>query len=325
MALVEQYSLSLGFCLVFVTLVALVWNRYQQLLWLRNRAAKDGLLLIGKFRALLEHLPQHRGAANAWLSGDATFKTKLGNLAALIEQDIGDLDRLIPSSLSETLKSTWETFKRDWCNLQKHYKTSLANDSFALHSELIAKVIYFIQDYAELTQLTRYGNGHYRAMVKACVGLLPTLIETTGQARGIGSGAIAQGSITTTRAIQIRYLCDRLQATLNHVYDSLRQQHFGSVLSGNLLTECERDTRNFATVIQQQLLQNRPSMAASEYFAIGSLAFDNNLRLFDDINRVLAEDIDRAIQQRHRVKTLSNITVAIVVPVLGCFLASAAL
>ncbi|MBI3771120.1 MAG: nitrate- and nitrite sensing domain-containing protein [Gammaproteobacteria bacterium] len=288
---------SLLFTLIFFGCIIFLWRQRQQVVYLETIIR--GMSHVELARNLLEHLPQHRGMANALLNGDKSFQEKACTMQSTIDRDLEALKTAISSNAGQSVINTHQTqLETGWKSLKSDLKGLSAASSFERHTALITQVIYLISDIADEMRITAYPDETMRPIVHANLMVLPTMVEISGQARGIGAGVAAKGKITTALRIKIKFLHEHLntalldahrtiETSLNRVKDKL---HFD--LSS--LQASRTATQRLLDTIKDQLLKEEAiSISASDYFAIGSAAFDNNLRLFDQLTQALKKDLQQ--------------------------------
>lgn len=239
--------------------------------------ARAGLEQITLIRKLLEHLPQHRGLANAYLNGDASFLEKLKALQSSLENDFNAINQteLAPLLAQRRTQITheWQQLKQDLLNLPPPV-------SFSRHSELISQVIYLIEDIADYSGLTRHHNPAVNALSRTGFTLLPQIVEICGQSRGMGTGAIAKGSIPTPLKIKLTFLHKRLDE--QHQQISRLMAGSGAHFQSGLLENSNSATTTLLTTLDSELLSGAMiSIEADAFFNIGSKAVESNLALLD--------------------------------------------
>lgn len=275
--------------------------------WLNHMILMNhGMCYIAHVRKALEHLPQHRGMANAVLNGDQNFQTKMNDMQKNIAEDIVAIDECMTRHpLPLTLTSRWQQIKNNWHSLKSDLNSISANDSFERHTAMITDILSLISDCADDMRINAHPDNNLQKIATTTFNLLPTIIEVTGQARGIGTGAAAKGNVVTAVRIKLQFLHDRLTHTL-----ATTRQTIENCLQGNnaqfdikqqTTSNSFSNTQLFLNSISENMLASeKPQISAEEYFSIGSKAFDSNIQLFDAISTALGEDLN------HRIPRLKN-------------------
>ncbi len=84
-----------------------------------TRQERKGVEYLGPTLSLLQHVQQHRGASNTYLSGDGSFKDIMVQKQASIKEDLAAVDAVDQLYGSE-FKTTerWQSLKSEWQTLQ---------------------------------------------------------------------------------------------------------------------------------------------------------------------------------------------------------------
>lgn len=290
-------TLSFILALVAFSCTIFLWRQRQNITHLNDIA--QGIGFVDLARNLLEHLPQHRGMANALLNGDKSFQDKASTMQSTIDRDLELLKTAIHGNPSlSILNSHQSQLETGWRSLKSEFKGLSAAVSFERHTALINQVLYLISDIADETRITAYPDEYMQPIIQANFMVLPSMVEISGQARGIGAGVAAKGKITTALRIKIKFLHERLNTALldahrtietglNQVKDKLNSD-LSSLQASRTATQRLLDTIN-----DHLLKEEAISISATDYFAIGSAAFDNNLRLFDQLTQALKKDLEQ--------------------------------
>ena len=234
-------------------------------------------------RRLVEHLPQHRGMANAFLKGDASFQEKILALQKMIEEDFVELKRIAAHPISAFEDSVLQVIQKDWVHIKDHVFTFDAEKSFAIHSLLISKFLDQIEDTCELTSL--YESSPNKLLIKALASDLPQLTESLGQARGLGAGVAAQASCSLSEQLKLKFLvtkCDKIfEETLGPLLNSS-----GSTLTSQegLFRTCLEKGRGFVATVRNELIDVQEiHIEPAQYYADATQAIEESFRLFDSL------------------------------------------
>jgi len=287
--------------------------------WLKHITMMEhGMSYISQVRKMLEHLPQHRGMANAFLNGDQSFQEKMNTMQANITNDINTIDKCMTNqSLPLTLTSRWKQIKNNWNSLKNDLNSISANDSFERHTVIITDILTLTSDCADDTRINAYPDNNLQQIAKTTFNLLPTIIEIIGQSRGIGAGAAAKGSVITAARIKLQFLHDRLTKTLatsqHSIETGLQRSNVQFQINQQIISNSISHTNMFLEAIYENMLATaKPQISANDYFAIGSKAFDSNIQLFDAISTALEEDLKHRIPN-HKNKLRLSIIFSVIV------------
>ncbi|VAX13197.1 hypothetical protein MNBD_GAMMA24-1957, partial [hydrothermal vent metagenome] len=113
-----------------------------------------GVEYIGAVRQLLEHLPQHRGMAFAYLNGNESFRQKVIDKGKQIDADFLALEKQ-EQKLGGELKTRqkFNVLKQNWQQLQSRSMQVSADESFREHSKLVDQVLDLITHAADTSGL----------------------------------------------------------------------------------------------------------------------------------------------------------------------------
>lgn len=290
-------------------------DHYQQM--------ANGTRYISHIEKVLEHLPQHRGMANTYLNGDQSFLEKMKGMQQTLEQDINTIDQYHAQHDGHAdILNRWQSIKHGWSSLKQEFQSLSAGESFERHSALIGEVLYLISDAADSMQLNNHPEPSLRKIIQTSFNLLPPIIENIGQARGIGSGAAAKGTLLTTIRIKLEFLHQRLGSNSNSTYSTIErclQQNSLSQISreglphegfGHNITRTQSQTGDFLKTISTHLLGKKITISAADYFSEGTAAFNGNLSLLNTITATLEQQITEMIPRlkSHLVWSITIVT-----------------
>lgn len=139
------------------------------------RKEQKGVAYLLPTLNLLQHVQQHRGAANTFLSGDATFKDIMTQKNVLIVEDIAAINSM-EQAYGVDLQSgeRWLEIKDEWQSLQNEVDTLTATESFDRHTALIDKI--FCIPYLHRRQIQLVFRPEYRYLFSYDFGgeIVPT-------------------------------------------------------------------------------------------------------------------------------------------------------
>lgn len=254
------------------------------------------LSAIVELRNLLEVFAQHRGLANALLNGDKTFSDKLRDTQIRIEAISGRLNQLLATT------TEWQLIFRQWQSLASAVGSLGVEESFRRHCVLIDQVIRLMTSLCDARDLWSGLSAAQRIVLQVAVTQIPLLIDTLGQARGLGSGAIVQHRVSAPVFVKLKFLSQQAQAMAAGADNQLNV--LSKVLNDELATQrmkAQRSTSHFLATIEQELLNKRaPDLASQLYFDAGSIAIADNLVLLNQLLEMAGQSLNRPSNSNHQ-------------------------
>lgn len=226
---------------------------------LQRTAHTRGLKTLEQFRHQLSAIQQHRGLMNGYLNGDTSLSIRLRPLKIEIHNSFETLNR----------ENNWLNDNEEWASIHDHWQRLAKSadelshhNSFEQHSKLIANLLYVMDDYAQAHTLYEIKDKQQQSIRYIWQDLLQK-VEYIGQARAIGTGVLAAGHCSSVERIRIRYLSQTLEE-----YDNNQYVNFKSL-------------KPLLTLIEQEVLIERPVYSPSRYFDAATLALNELFEVFD--------------------------------------------
>jgi methyl-accepting chemotaxis protein len=155
-----------------------------------------GLDYYGPLSTLLKDLQQHRAIATAWLGGNAGYHDLLLASDAAIEADlkaVAEADQRLDSALHVNRK--WEQLQTDTHELLTKAANLNADDSFRLHSKVIALAIDLISDVGDASKLTLDPDIDSYYLMDIVIFQAPELSEFIGQVGAPAADRVDSSSV----------------------------------------------------------------------------------------------------------------------------------
>ena len=260
------------------------------------RQERKGVEYLRPTLSLLQHVQQHRGATNTFLSGDATFKEIMTQKQALIAEDIAAIDAAEQLHGAEFESSErWQEIKNEWLTLQGEVEGIPAAESVERHTALIAKILAFRVYIAELSNMARDSNIDVYYIVTATTKSSPLTTEYMGQLRAIGSGSLVDGNVTEKERGKIESLNALANSSAGAAEENLQQAYkYNPDLRSRLeefSKEAQAQQNQFQTVVSEQVLNAADiTITSKEYFDIATKAIDAEFALVTELNNA-ADDL----------------------------------
>lgn len=267
---------------IICAIIFAVWTSMRMEWRVKNRH-RWTFQFIQVARRLVEHLPQHRGMANAFLKGDVSFQEKILALQKVIEEDFVELGRIAALPFSVFEVSIFQAINKDWLYIKNNVFNLDAETSFSQHSLLISRLLDQIEDTCELTSL--YESSDNKLLIKALASDLPRLTESLGQARGLGAGVAAQASCSLAEQLKLKFLvtkCDKIfEETLGPLLNSSDKAisaHDG------VFRACLEKGRGFVATVRNELIETQEiRIEPAQYYTNATQAIEESFRLFDSL------------------------------------------
>jgi hypothetical protein len=140
--------ITLGLVLSLVLIILIGMKRQKNKL---IKKQLSGINSIVKMNDLIKSLQKHRGLSAAFCSGDDHVIHELRELVTQISSLVSVLDKAQTISANDR----WFSFNDHWSRLSRHQQGISAEDSFKQHTNIIANILYLLEDIAEQHALTK--------------------------------------------------------------------------------------------------------------------------------------------------------------------------
>lgn len=257
---VTMWSSAGAFVCVVVIALLLVARRHRA-----ERQAR-GLEWLSKLRSLLAHIQKHRGMCSGYLNGKTSLKPTIEQLQREVSRDLYDIANV---DIKIEDNTRWKGIAQHWARLAGNYKTLHTDNCLAQHNYLIKNVLYLIDDLAQESDLLLLTNNKKKPLHRYWRELLLSA-EYIGQARAIGTGVSAAAYCDSVSRIRLGHLCEKIELNTKRLWRDMgsSEHQMSSVAT---LLEC----------INNELMQEHPTIEPGDFFAIATSAIDCLLEQFD--------------------------------------------
>lgn len=292
----------------------------------RAEAERAGLEYVLPLRNLLERLPQHRVAANAFLSGDASVEPILRRAQTQIDEAVAAVDQ-VDRRMGRGLGSTpsWETIRAGWNDLRQNYSRLSAEASYQRHTQLLGEVIQQIRLVGDKTGLTTDPELDTFYLVDSILQQIPWTVEYLGQLASYGSGVAARQALSAEEEAQIRYLVRQVSTALDALQRNYRSSfNYNDEVRQNL-DEAVATAMNSAgylrNLTQHELLEKGAiTVQPVAYIENGASAVQKLFALHDQTVRIIQQLFERRIV-RLKEQKFSQLQIALALLALSALLA----
>ncbi len=250
---------------------------------------------------LVQHLPEHRGMTNTYLSGNSALKPRIlekRRQIALDLQTIDDVDHRLGDHLG--ISADWREIKASWEELQIKAFTDEADSVFQRHTALIARLLSLIKDISDSSHLTLDPHLDTHYIAATIVNFLPNAVEYLGQARGMASGLAARKHINRDDQIRLSVLLTNVQKSIDEMNRAIQvMEQANPKLAATLSNQTKSSilrAENYLDFLRQHILGSDViEEDASEVFSKGTEVINSNLEilgmLIPRLDQMLAERI----------------------------------
>ncbi len=254
-----------------------------------------GLEYIQAVRQLYQHLPQHRGMTNAFRNGAEEFKSKILEKRRAITADIRVIQEMDEQYGDElTTHAQWLSIQNNWKELERTSFNDPANEVFAAHSSLIKEVYALFSQISNKSGLVLDPSVKTSFLIDTLVYRLPMVTESLGQARGMGAGIAALGSLKLKDRVRLGMKIANIESNFSLVEEGL-QLSFNETKGlekelGFLLSKARERTGAFSQLVKKEILEAQNlSIGSKHVFNEGTEAIKANYALYDTLMPALTK------------------------------------
>ncbi len=282
-----------------------------------------GVSYLEAVRPLLEQIPKHRGMMNAFLNGDDAFREKIAAMRGTIDASFSALAQ-VDRKLGVPLRTEGKVraLMNRWRQIKDHAATMAPPESFAAHSRLIGEVIGLVSHVGDSSGLILDPALDTYYLMDAVVNRLPPLTDAMGQARGLGSGAAAQGMLESDARNRLAVLMDQLRMAteaLRHGLGVVGEENAQARtrLQGADAAAVNRSAQFFDFITRNLMEAGRIEVGAREVFDAGTQAIQASFSLYDAVLPVLDDILAQRVDAAQGKKLLALATAGLVLLLLA--------
>lgn len=257
--------MDMPFSFVFIFLVVPSIALFTAILGVMKRKKNEeklfrlGILYLKKLRSLLTLIQQHRGLTNSYLNGNLAVEAEVERVEVSIKNEVAEIQSMTGWIQSS---SKWDSIIDHWRRIGGHYKGGDAEINLKQHNNVIANLLYLIDDLAYAHHLGKLGlleatDANWRNLL--------FIAEYVGQARALGMGVVSKGACNSVLRIQLNHLLVKIESNISAAWPAATQQDF----------------RHFLKIIETQVIVDTPSISPAEYFALATGCIEHVLSEFD--------------------------------------------
>ncbi|WP_025565335.1 nitrate- and nitrite sensing domain-containing protein [Psychromonas sp. SP041] len=262
--------------------------------WLHHYKTKQqkalcvqGLDNITHIKLLISAIQTHRGLSSALLNGDQSKQV----LLATIEQQVKSEIKYLEEQRTLDKNGRWGSFTDHWGRLKQHDKGRDADNSFKQHTQLIANLLYLLEDEAERGHLNA-GSFPKLPNIGFVWRELAVTTEIIGQSRAIGTGVATSKTCSSVHKIRLSFLQQNMQKTINSTLPKLSSLDRFTGEHKALLKVAKLKMEFLSSTIERELISaEQISINQDEYFALAT----DSIKALDSIFNHQIEQIQQIV------------------------------
>lgn len=275
----------------------------------QTKLEMDGTRYMAKIHPLFKHMAQTRGMTNAYLNGKSELEQKINTKRSQVEEGLAELIKI--DSLLGTELRTGNQVKiilNEWNRVIKNAFSMKQAEAFSAHTAVIEKVLRLKAHILETSKLLLDPSIDRNYMANALSLRIPVLAENMGKSRGLGSGIIAAGSFTPESFLQLTGFIQTIEdanRAMMHGFDVVFEHNKAvSQKLSSLRNKANEATKQFIALTRKEVLESEKiNIDSADYFAKGTQAIDENLKLYKavmlELNALLQKQIKEL--QQHEI------------------------
>ena len=281
-----------------------------------TRQELKGTECLSPFLTLIQHVQQHRGLAQGFLSGDASFGTTMQQKQLEIADDLRAIDTVMAKYGDEfKLKDKWDAIKQEWQTLQSQVERLSRTESFQRHTELIKRILSLRQDIADASSLSLDPEIDTYYLMLAVVQHLPDVAEQMGQARAEGTGALADRKLNTEERMKLTIFYELAsQQKWRALAGVERAMNYNAQLKNRIeqaVHMAQEKIDAFLNLLNERILQSTQlNLSPQEYFTAATTAIDASF----DLTKTLSVELNSLLNDR--IQKLAHKWIVLIVVVI---------
>lgn len=261
---------TLLMAILIVTIVS--WRQKKS--WRQYSASLPNIIQL---KSLITLLQKHRGMCASYLQGDQKSLEVIKSLLIKITPMVEQLNTA--SMLNQHQR--WLGFIDHWHRLKDHAIKLSVGESFEQHTNLVANLLYLLEDVAEQQGLDKSTFEHI-PHISMLWRELPFTAEYIGQSRALGMAVTTAGLATQVDKVKLGYLETKISQLAKDVFQQIQESGAVKSEQQQFIKLASEACRKFTLIIQTELLcATDVTIPPNDYFAAATQSMDAIHRLLD--------------------------------------------
>ena len=256
-----------------------------------------GLQMLKPMNRMVQVMQQHRGLSSGVLNGNEAMKDKRAAKEKEVAAALAAADEALSPALREA--PAWKSVRQEWSAIQAQGLGWPAPENLKRHSAMIDRVLVFMVDVADETQLTLDPVMDTYYFMDTLVSKLPGMLEPLGITRARGTGLLTRKEITPQQRNELSFLLAQMEVMLRAQNSNLDKvvrfaPELDAALTGPAREFAAGAGRIFA-LVRDDILSEKFATPPQDYFAMTTEIIDLGYRMMFD---VLIPQFEQQLQKR---------------------------
>ncbi|UCV09295.1 methyl-accepting chemotaxis protein [Dechloromonas denitrificans] len=284
---------------VAAVMLVLLFTVYINLSRDIETASKElaGLQMLKPMNRLTQSMQQHRGLSSGVLNGNEAMKDK----RAAKENDVVAALAATDAELSPQLRQSaaWQAIRQDWEQIRTQGLGWAPPDNLKRHTAMIDKVLVFMIDVADATELTLDPVMDTYYFMDTVVSKMPAMLEPLGITRARGTGVLTRKELSAQLRIDIASLNAQMANTLRAQNNNLdKVGRYNPGLQGSLSAPAKQFTDGVdktLALVRDDILGEKFVTPPQDYFAMTTEIIDLGYKMMFE---TLIPQFEQQLQSR---------------------------
>ena len=317
LSLTQKFMILGLIALLVAALPALMFFRYTIGQQHHANLEKQGSAPLIALNKVIQLTQTHRGMSAGMLNGNETLAARRPALKDKLVQDIDTAEEQFKAAgVSAKRLEHWQTLRQSWATLEQSVaaKQIKTPESTKLHTQLIAGELLLSEELLEDFGLSVDADTASAFLIRASLVDMPWLAENLGVMRAVGSGFLAQNSLTPEGRATLQGLQKRVLELQGQMFRNLKRSTEANPDIKKAL-EAQADAHK-AAVDKTLALANQALISATEINYPSAQYFDEFTKTIDglfEFNASAMQSMDAILQERANASLRNMILVSVFV------------
>ena len=287
-----------------------------------------GTEYLPPLRKLLENVAKHRGLVNAALRGNTTMRDQVGAAEQGVNTAFQSLNEIDGKAVEGTTYGAMfettnriATLKKSWDGVKgKSLNAANPEEAFNSHNLLMTELRDVIVLVGDKSNLILDPDLDTFYLMDSVIVQLPQTIDSTGQIRGLMTGAIASKALTATEQNLLNFESAQAQSSLRNVNAGQRKAFDANAAVGGDLSakqqQIEAESFKQGTAFIRKATGFNPATGnADQVFTEGNQTLDRMFALYDNsltnLNELLQKRVNNFKSERNFILGLVAFVIAL--------------